>query len=183
VSGNNSEFQSCVEDCRKIVDMAFKSLRSLTFSLKYNILDKMGILEATNYYLEQVSERSAIRIITASNVKEEDVSEHIKMHLFRIICEAITNIIKHANATLIRLDFAQDGNNFVLCITDNGSGFDVKNVLGKSEDAFKMGLTTLRELVHIMRGKLNIISELSKGTSLIIKLPLNKNKIKISGGV
>lgn len=183
VSGNNSEFQSCVEDCRKIVDMAFKSLRSLTFSLKYNILDKMGILEATNYYLEQVSERSAIRIITASNVKEEDVSEHIKMHLFRIICEAITNIIKHANATLIRLDFAQDGNNFVLCISDNGSGFNVKNVLGKSEDAFKMGLTTLRELVHIMRGKLNIISELSKGTSLIIKLPLNKNKIKISGGV
>jgi signal transduction histidine kinase len=183
VSGNNDEFQSCVEDCRKIVDMAFKSLRSLTFSLKYNILDKMGILEATNYYLEQVSERSAIRIITASNVKEEDVSEHIKMHLFRIICEAITNIIKHANATLIRLDFAQDGNNFVLCISDNGSGFNVKNVLGKSEDAFKMGLTTLRELVHIMRGKLNIISELSKGTSLIIKLPLNKNKIKISGGV
>lgn len=183
VSGNNDEFQSCVEDCRKIVDMAFKSLRSLTFSLKYNILDKMGILEATNYYLEQVSERSAIRIITASNVKEEDVSEHIKMHLFRIICEAITNIIKHANATLIRLDFAQDGNNFVLCISDNGSGFNVKNVLGKSEDAFKMGLTTLRELVHIMRGKLNIISELSKGTSLIIKLPLNKNKIEISGGV
>ena len=180
---NNNEFQSCVEDCREIVDMAFKSLRSLTFSLKYNILDKMGILEATNYYLEQVSERSAIRIITASNVKEEDVSEHIKMHLFRIICEAITNIIKHANATLIRLDFAQDGNNFVLCISDNGSGFEVKNVLGKSEDAFKMGLTTLRELVHIMRGKLNIISELSKGTSLIIKLPLNKNKIKISGGV
>ncbi|MEE8596412.1 MAG: HAMP domain-containing protein [bacterium] len=183
VSGSNSEFQSCVEDCRKIVDMAFKSLRSLTFSLKYNILDKMGILEATNYYLEQVSERSAIRIITASNVKEEDVSEHIKMHLFRIICEAITNIIKHANATLIRLDFAQNGNDFVLCISDNGSGFNVKNVLGKSEDAFKMGLTTLRELVHIMRGKLNIISELSKGTSLIIKLPLTKDEIEISGGV
>ena len=180
---NNTEFQSCVEDCREIVDMAFKSLKSLTFSLKYNILDKMGILEATNYYLEQVSERSPIRIITASNVNEENIPDRTKMHLFRIICEAITNIIKHANATLIRLDFAQDGNNFVLCISDNGGGFNVENVLGRNEDAFKMGLTTLRELVHIMRGNLKIISELSKGTSLIIKLPLNKNEIKISGGV
>ena len=68
-----------------------------------------------------------------------------------------------------------------MCISDNGGGFNVENVLGKNEDAFKMGLTTLRELVHIMRGNLKIISELSKGTSLIIKLPLNKNKI--SGGV
>ena len=183
VLDDNTEFQSCVEDSRKIVDMSFKSLKSLTFSLKYNILDKMGLLEATNYYLEQVSERSPIRIITASNVKEENISERIKMHLFRIICEAITNIIKHANATLIRLDFAQDGNNFVLCISDNGGGFNVENVIGENEDAFKMGLTTLKELVHIMRGTLKIISELSKGTSLIIKLPLNKKEIKISGGV
>lgn len=170
---NNSEFQSCVEDCRKIVDMAFKSLKSLTFSLKYNILDKMGILEATNYHLVQVSERSYVRIVTSSNLKEEDFPERIKMHLFRIICEAITNIIKHANATVIRLDFARNENNFILYISDNGNGFDVKSVFGENEDAFKMGLTTLKELVNIMRGKLKIISELSKGTSLIIKVPVD----------
>jgi len=76
-----------------------------------------------------------------------------------------------------------DENNFVLCISDNGGGFNVENVLGKNEDAFKMGLTTLGELVHMLRGNLKIISELSKGTSLIIKLPNNENKIKISGGV
>lgn len=183
VLDQNTEFQSCVEDCRKIVDMTFKSLKSLTFILKYNILDKMGILEATNYYLEQVSERTPVRIVTASNVNEETFPERVKMHLFRIICEATTNIIKHANATLIRLDFAIDKNNFVLCISDNGSGFNVEDVLEKDKDEFKMGLTTLRELVNIMRGKMQIISELSKGTSLIIKLPFNEYVIKIPGGV
>jgi sensor histidine kinase regulating citrate/malate metabolism len=53
------------------------------------------------------------------------------------------------------------------------------NVVGE----FNMGITTIKELVNIMNGHLQIISEISKGTSFIIKLPLDNNKIKISGGV
>ena len=173
---NNTVFQSCVEDCRE-------SLRSLTFSLKYNILDKLGIIEATKYFFEQVSKRSPVTIITSSNMSEEQIPESIKMHLFRIISEATTNVIKHAEANLIRIDFVLEKNNFILCFSDNGRGFNVKGVFGNDMSEFSMGMTTIKELVNIMNGHLQIISEISKGTSFTIKLPLNKNKVKISGGV
>lgn len=182
-SDNNGEFQSCVEDCREIVDMTFKSLRSLTFSLRYNILDKLGIIEATKYFFEQVSKRSPVRIITSSNMSEEQIPDSIKMHLFRIICEATTNVIKHAEATLIRIDFVLENDNLVLCFSDNGKGFIVEDVFDNVVGEFNMGITTIKELVNIMNGHLQIISEISKGTSFIIKLPLDNNKIKISGGV
>ena len=70
-----------------------------------------------------------------------------------------------------------------MCFSDNGKGFNVEGVFGHDMSEFSMGMTTIKELVNIMNGNLQIISELSKGTSFIIKLPLNKNEIKISGGV
>ncbi|MDP6923819.1 MAG: HAMP domain-containing protein [Candidatus Scalindua sp.] len=179
---NNSEFQSCVEDCRGIVNKAFKSLRSLTFSLKYNILDKLGLIEATKYFFEQVSKRSPVTIITSSNISEEQIPDSIKMHLFRIIGEATINVIKHADANLIRIDFILEKNNFVLCFSDNGKGFDVEGVTGNEMSEFSMGMTTIKELVNIMNGHLQIISETSMGTSLIIKVPINMES-KASGGV
>ncbi len=182
-SDNNTVFQSCVEDCREIVDMTFKSLRSLTFSLRYNILDKLGIIEATKYFFEQVSKRSPVTIITSSNMSEEQIPDSIKMHLFRIICEATTNVIKHAEANLIRIDFVLENDNLVLCFSDNGKGFIVEDVFDNVVGEFNMGITTIKELVNIMNGQLQIISEISKGTSFIIELPLDNNKIKISGGV
>jgi nitrate/nitrite-specific signal transduction histidine kinase len=170
---NNTEFQSCVEDCREIVDMTFKSLRSLTFSLKYNILDKLGIIEATKYFFEQVSKRSPVKIITSSNMREEQIPFSIKMHLFRIISEATTNVIKHAGADLIRIDFVLEKNNFILCFSDNGKGFNTEGVFDNDMGEFNMGMATIKELVNIMNGHLQIISESSMGTSLIIKIPIN----------
>ena len=179
---NNSEFQSCLEDCREIVNMAFKSLRSLTFSLKYNILDKLGLIEATKYFFERVSKRSPVTIITSSNISEEQIPNNIKMHLFRIISEATINVIKHAEANLIRIDFVLEKNNFILCFSDNGKGFNVEGVIGNDMSEFNMGMTTIKELVSIMNGHLQIISETSMGTSLIIKVPINM-ELKDSRGV
>ena len=180
--GSNSEFQSCVEDCRGIVNMAFKSLRSLTFSLKYNILDKLGLIEATKYFFERVSKRSPVTIITSSNISEEQIPNSIKMHLFRIISEATINVIKHADANIIRIDFVLEENNFILCFSDNGKGFNVDGVFGNDMSEFSMGMTTINELVNLMKGHLQIISEVSMGTSLIIKVPINMES-KVSGGV
>ncbi|MCR4290859.1 MAG: HAMP domain-containing protein [Candidatus Scalindua sp.] len=170
---NNTEFQSCLGDCRVIVDMTFKSLKSLTFSLKYNILDKLGIIEASKYFFEQVSKRSPVTIITSSNISEEQIPSSIKMHLFRIISEATINVIKHADANTIRIDFVLEKSNFILCFSDNGIGFNVESVIGNDMSEYHMGMTTIKELVNIMNGHLQIISESSMGTSLIIKIPID----------
>ena len=127
-------------------------------------------------------------------MSEEQIPNSIKMHLFRIISEASTNVIKHADANTIRIDFILEKNNFMLCFSDNGKGFDAESTFDNDLREFSMGMTTIKELVNIMNGNLQIISEFSMGTSIIIKIPINveskvkkgiengKNKNLISGG-
>ncbi|MDO8095130.1 MAG: ATP-binding protein, partial [Candidatus Brocadiales bacterium] len=59
----------------------------------------------------------------------------------------------------------------VLRVIDNGCGFDVEDVMGKDMEEFNMGITTIKELVDIMKGDLQIVSKSPKGTSLTIAVP------------
>ena len=132
VLDQSNEFRLCVEDCRKIVDMVFKNIKDLTFNINYSILEKLGLLATIRNYAEQVSRRVPIRIINYSNINEENIPINFKLYLFRIVREAITNITKHANATLVRLEFITEENNIVLRIVDNGHGFNVEDVWEKN---------------------------------------------------
>ncbi len=171
VLDQSNEFRLCVEDCRKIVDMVFKNIKDLTFNINYSILEKLGLLATIRNYTEQVSRRVPIRIINYSNINEENIPINFKLYLFRIVREAITNITKHANATLVRLEFITEENNIVLRVVDNGRGFNVEDVWGKELEEFKLGITTIKEMVDIMRGNFHIISKLNKGTTLLISIP------------
>lgn len=171
VLDQSNEFRLCVEDCRKIVDLVFKNIKDLTFNINYSILEKLGLLATIRNYTEQVSRRVPIRIINYSNINEENIPVNFKLYLFRIVREAITNITKHANATLVRLEFITEENNIVLRIVDNGHGFNVEDVWEKELEEFKLGITTIKEMVDIMRGNFYIISKLNKGTTLFISIP------------
>ena len=172
VSDQNNGFQSCMEDCRKIVDMVFKSIKHLSFNLNYSQLEKLGLLSTVSNYTEQISKRLPLRIITYSSMTDENIPADIKMYLFRIIREAITNVIKHADATLVRLEFVSESNNtIVMRIIDNGHGFNVEDIWEKETEEFKLGITTIKELVDLMRGNFQIISKLNKGTTLTISVP------------
>ena len=151
--------------------MVFKNIKDLTFNINYSILEKLGLLATIRNYAEQVSRRVPIRIINYSNINEENIPVNFKLYLFRIVREAITNITKHANATLVRLEFITEENNIVLRIVDNGRGFNVEDVWEKELEEFKLGITTIKEMVDIMRGNFHIISKLNKGTTLLISIP------------
>lgn len=171
VLDQSNEFRLCVEDCRKIVDMVFKNIKDITFNINYSILEKLGLLATIRNYTEQISRRVSIRIINYSNINEENIPVNFKLYLFRIVREAITNIIKHANATLVRLEFITEESNIVLRVVDNGRGFNVEDVWEKELEEFKLGITTIKEMVDIMRGNFHIISKLNKGTTLLISIP------------
>ena len=172
MTDQNNGFQSCVEDCRMIVDMVFKSIKNLSFNLNYSQLEKLGLLATLSNYTEQISKRLPLRIVTYSSITDENIPADIKMYLFRIIREAITNVIKHAGASLLRLEFVSAPNNtIVMRIIDNGQGFNVEDPWEKETEEFKLGITTIKELVDLMRGNFQIFSKINRGTILTISVP------------
>lgn len=171
VVDQNNEFKMCVEDCRKIVDMVFMSIKNLTFNLNYSLLEKLGLIATINNYTEQISRRLPIRILIYISMKEDTIPINMKMFLFRIVREAITNVIKHANATIIKLELISGMGKLTLRIADNGHGFNVEDIWEKGAEEFKLGITTIKEMVDIMRGNFQIVSKINKGTTLYISVP------------
>ena len=96
------------------------------------------------------------------DINWEEASNKTKIHIYRIIQEALQNIYKHANASLIKINFEMKKNIFRLSIRDNGSGFDI------NKPKKGIGLKNITSRVNEIKGNLTIHSELNKGTTLII---------------
>lgn len=97
------------------------------------------------------------------------ISEDVKVNLYRIIQEAITNIIKHSGASSVTISFNEVDNDFILDIEDDGVGFS------NEPNKKGIGISNIKDRVKEIDGTLEIFSENNKGTKLTIKTPINAN--------
>jgi len=91
--------------------------------------------------------------------------------LYRIVQEALTNVTKHAQATLVTIRFVRDGRVLRCTIRDNGTGFDVLAVQAR-RGARGLGLIGIQERLNAVGGTLNVISTPGSGAELVISVPV-----------
>jgi signal transduction histidine kinase len=96
------------------------------------------------------------------------VAKNIAVALFRIYQESLTNILRHANATIVITTFYKENDRFVLKVLDNGNGFDVHKVGYKKT----LGLLGMKERTLMIGGKYDITSVLGKGTTVVVSVPM-----------
>lgn len=94
------------------------------------------------------------------------ISEITKANIYRIIQEALQNILKHAKAEKVTLAFSKENQYLIINLKDNGIGFNVKK--GKKG----IGLKNIKSRVQKLKGSIDFLSEIDKGTLLVIKIPL-----------
>ncbi|WP_028888742.1 tetratricopeptide repeat-containing sensor histidine kinase [Tenacibaculum ovolyticum] len=100
-----------------------------------------------------------------NEISWKTTNEVIKANIYRIIQEALQNILKHAKAEKVTLAFSKDDQHIIIELKDNGVGFNSKK--GKKG----IGIKNIKSRVKKLNGSVEFLSELSKGTSLIIKIP------------
>ena len=105
--------------------------------------------------------------------KERRLESHIEIGLFRVAQEALNNVVKHAQASTVRvrIEFAPAG--VTLVIEDDGRGFDASN---EESPAGHFGLMGMRERLQLLQGKFMIKSNPGKGTKVMITAPLKSEK-------
>jgi signal transduction histidine kinase len=102
------------------------------------------------------------------------LKEDIGLMLFRIVQEAITNVLRHAHATEVSVSLKKDSNNLMLRIRDNGRGISKEEV----SDPRSFGIIGIRERVQFWGGWSRFQGIRDKGTTIAISIPLNKNNTK-----
>ena len=153
-------------------------LQSLTFDLSPPVLYELGLDEAVNWLIEQLSRTHPAQIVYMRESLPEKISDDIRFVVFTAARELLTNALKHSGALRIDLSLGVgEGGIIRLTVRDDGRGFDAGEVLrgssGRKNSSGGFGLFNVKERITFMGGMLRIDTAPGLGTSAELVLPLN----------
>jgi signal transduction histidine kinase len=151
------------------VDETLEEVRNISKDLYPNQLEKYGLIAAVDALAEKVKESSNVFVSFDLDAIDKNISADKQINFYRIIQECITNALKHAEASALRITASQMNGNLELVIQDNGKGFD-KEILSKKAQ-LSFGLLNLEERVKHLKGKLILETSPGKGTKYIFSIP------------
>jgi PAS domain S-box-containing protein len=152
-----------------------KETRRIMTDLRPSVLDDFGIIRTINWFCKRFqSFYQGVSVDEHIQVKEKDIPDHLKIVIFRIIQEALTNVAKHSRATHVDISLSERDHSIELHITDNGSGFDLNTHLSR-EHAVCFGLTSMRERAKLSGGRFSIKTAPADGTTIHVSWPLSED--------
>ena len=149
------------------VDDTIERVRRIASELRPSILDDLGLIPAIEWQVAQFRKRTGIRTQVSADADALTLPPEASAAVFRLVQEALTNIIRHANATkvLIKLNLIKDA--LRISIADNGQGM----TRAQETDLKSLGIMGMKERIARLGGEFNIFSEPDKGTRLDIVIP------------
>ena len=164
---SSEEILSEFDQLSNLVDNTIKTTRRIMNGLRPELIELLGFEAACKSYLHDFDETHHISSQFESTILNLNINLERSVALFRILQEALNNIIKHAKATLVTVQLSNPAGKLVMVIVDNGVGFDENNK-GR-QDSY--GLIGMKERVFLLEGELNITSKVGKGTSVRVEIP------------
>lgn len=150
-----------------LIDKTIKTARRIMNGLRPELLEIHGLEGATKEYLREFEDRHHIQCEFTFNIPRDEITDQQSLAFFRIVQEALSNISKHSKASLVKIDFNNESGFLTLEIYDNGVGFNT-NSCGR-QDSY--GILGMKERVILLQGKLDIASEVGKGTCIRVEVP------------
>ena len=156
-----------VAGLRELVTEALQDVRRLAVDLRPTTLDDFGVVTAIERLCGDVAAKSGIAVDFHATREIERLPREVESCLYRVVQEALTNVIKHASAGNVSVLLAEGGGELQLIVEDDGSGFDPSAV-----DSQRLGLVGMRERVALVNGSLTVEAAPGAGTTLRVTVPL-----------
>jgi PAS domain S-box-containing protein len=151
-----------------------KETKRISARLRPSALDDLGLVAALNAHIREFCEFYLdIQLILQIEIADQEVPEALKIVLYRVLQEALNNVGKHSRADTAQVKLVRAGDFIELTIEDDGCGFDPKNPLNETDPLRGYGLRSMRERVEICGGRFRIRSEVGRGCSIFVSLPLS----------
>jgi signal transduction histidine kinase/HAMP domain-containing protein len=152
-----------------VVQQASEEVRQIHTNLRPSLLDDLGIMSTISWFCRELEKvYSGIKIEKEMDMEEKEVPEPLKIVIFRVLQEALNNVVKHSKAALVRVFLKGRNGKLELVVEDNGQGFDVER--RSSEKRF--GLTSMKERTELSGGAFVIESIRGAGTVVRATWPI-----------
>jgi len=156
---------TAIAECRQIVDNLVRVVRDLALGLRPSMLDDLGLEPALEWLVRDVARRSGLAIELRVERGGGTASEPQRTCIYRVVQEALTNCVKHAQATRVVVSLARQDGGLQVSVADNGCGFDAARRNGG------LGLRGMQERVKELEGRFGVSHSADGGTVVTFWLP------------
>jgi len=174
ITSNPAKAAERLSATKAIADGMLENVHRLISDLRPSLLDDLGLLSAIAWYGEQRLKPCGIAFDVQSVGLEKRLPPSIDTQLYRIVQEAITNIIRHAQASAVTVRLALRDGWLTLEIQDDGQGFDSQILQSTEVPLRNVGLWGMRERVGILKGEFRVQAAPGTGTTLTIQVPVSE---------
>ncbi len=166
----SDEVQRRVEELRMVASSTLEEVHSLARQLRPSVLDDLGLAAALERYVAECRSRYGLRIeLAIRGLDEERLPPPVETAVYRIVQEAITNVVRHSGARNASVLLDRQGTTLLAIIEGDGKGLD----LGADRPGGRrLGVYGMRERAELLGGRLTIESEPGRGTSVYVSIPL-----------
>ena len=155
-----------------LVQSSIDDISRISMDLRPSTLDDLGILATISWFCREYQTIFPDIVLTKEILLEEqDVHPDIRIHIFRIIQEALNNVARHSKATEARVSLAKCPERIELCVSDNGVGFSVGRHNAPQTQPRGFGLLSMKERINYSGGKCVIRSAEGEGTTITASWP------------
>ena len=164
---------SPLQQALEICDAAIQETRALSRLLRPQILDDLGLEAALNWLARHSAQSGGYEVEVDVGTLPVPMDGDLSTLIFRVAQEALTNVLKHAEARHVVVRLAQRDDQWLqFLIVDDGRGADVDAAFAKASDGHSTGLASMRERVRLFGGRFTIVSRPGEGMQLRVLIPL-----------
>jgi signal transduction histidine kinase len=164
---SSEEMRQAASDLRELVVATLQDVRRLAVQLRPKALDDFGLAAALERLTQTFSETTGMHVELEAQLGDERLPAEVETTLYRIVQEALTNIVKHAEATRVSVLLVRKATTATVVIEDDGRGFDTDDARADG-----LGLVGMRERVELHDGRLTVESTPTSGTTLVAEVSL-----------
>jgi signal transduction histidine kinase len=154
-----------VDKIASVAETTVQTVRNIALLLRPSMLDDLGLIAALEWQGREVSRRSEMEVEIQSGDVTEKIPDEYRICIYRLVQEALNNASRHSSAKNARVTVEQTADKILVCISDDGQGFDPKRTRG-------LGILGMEERVRRLGGKFTIDSKPGCGTTLRAEFPL-----------
>jgi len=171
-AGASSSIRERVEKLKNLTTGVGQEVNQLAWEIRPTALDDLGLQTAIQQFLEEWQERSSLKFEVHLALSDRRLPPPIETALYRVLQEAVRNVVKHAEAKQIGVILEATQSEVRLIIEDDGKGFNWDAVAGATDSTDRLGLLGVRERLALVGGSLEVETSPGSGTTLLIHVPL-----------
>jgi len=162
-----------LQQSKLIAETLLKNIHRLVADLRPSLLDDLGLVPAIAWYGEQRLKPLGIEFHLDEKGLKDRLPPTVETALFRIVQEAMTNIVRHAQATQVNVRLVREEGHVTLQVSDNGHGFDPQSLQPSDLHGQGLGLRGMQERASILGGEFQMQTAIGKGTVITIRVPVS----------